>query len=79
MSFPEILDAVKALPRVEKLELLHALVDDVGGVSGLISTEAAFLKPFPAGVTLHPGWQATTDEAGWQVMQQALAELKTSK
>jgi hypothetical protein len=79
MSFPELLEAVKALPQAEKLELLNVLADDVGGGSGLTPAEVTFLQQFPTGVTLHPGWQVTTDEAGWQVLQQAMAENKASK
>lgn len=56
MSFPEVLAAARALPRAEKLQLMHALVDDVGGEEASAQptdAEADLLKKyFPPGATL---------------------------
>jgi hypothetical protein len=76
MSFPEILEAVKALPQAEKIQLMHALVDEVGGHRERTTEEAAIAKLFPPGAVLHTGWQATTDEAGMRAIQEALAQIE---
>lgn len=47
MSFTEILDAVKAMPRGEQVSLLQTLKDEVGEAS---SDEALLAKSFPPGV-----------------------------
>ena len=69
MSFPEILEAVKALPRAEKLQILRALVEEVGPVA----EEAELVRYFPPGTVfelcspiLAPG-----AAAGLQVMLDA--------
>ena len=76
MSFPEILEAVKALPQAEKIQLMHALVDEVGGHRGTAAEEAAIAKLFPPGAVLHTGWRVTTDEAGMRTIQEVLAQAK---
>jgi hypothetical protein len=76
MSFPEILEVVRALPRTEKVRLMHALVDDVGSLQQISDEEAVLATLFPPGAVLHPGWQVTTDEAGMRVLQEALAATK---
>lgn len=56
MSLPEILEAVKGLPQVEKIQLMHALVDEFGGTRDSPSDDAALA--FPPAAVLHMGWRA---------------------
>lgn len=43
MSFSELLDTVKALPRAEKIQMMQALAKDI------TPEEALIAKPFPPG------------------------------
>jgi hypothetical protein len=51
MSLAEILDAVRTLPRAEKVRLLHALIDDVGGAPEVTPEETLIARYFPPGAT----------------------------
>jgi len=43
MSFAEILDAARALPKEARLQLVHALIDEIGNAPTAAQQEAAAL------------------------------------
>jgi hypothetical protein len=80
VSLTEILDAVKRLSRAEKVQVMHLLVDELGGLPPAddgVPDELRRLLPAP-GTPVHTGWQATTDEAGMRAILEALADAKAT-
>jgi hypothetical protein len=82
VSLAELLPAIRALPKAERVELLHLLIDGVAetpskllgpGDDG-ISDELRKLLPPPGSVIEY--WDVTTDAAGWAAIGKLLAELK---
>ena len=53
MSFAEILPAVHALPRVDKLRLLQVLADDIAQVEGLAVFQPGVAYPLLTPYTGH--------------------------
>ncbi|HYH65197.1 MAG TPA: hypothetical protein VD866_10930 [Urbifossiella sp.] len=50
MSFPELLDAARALPREEQLQLAEALLASLAGVGPTAADEELLRRMFPPGV-----------------------------
>jgi hypothetical protein len=75
MSLAEILDAVRALPRAEKVRLLHALIDDVAGGPEVTPEEALLARYFPPGATFEV-WFPETNPHAVAAAVQTLAERK---
>ena len=81
MSLAELLPAIRALPAGEKVQLMHLVVDELGGpqpVADDIPEHLRHLIP-PPGTVLHGGWRVTTDEAGMAAIEQALADLRAGR
>jgi len=81
MSLADLLPAIRALPRAEKAELLHLLVDDVtappvadDGVTG----EMRKLLP-PSGAVVDFVWPTTIDSATHATLNKVLAALNEGK
>ena len=77
MSLAELLPAIRALPKAERLQLLHLLVDGVAEVPPAddgIPEELRHLLP-PPGTFIEYREPVTTDAAGWAVIEQMLAEI----
>jgi hypothetical protein len=75
VSLAEILDAVRTLPRAEKVRLLHALIDDVGGGPEFTPEEALLARYFPPGATFEIATPLDSYE-GAAVLQQLLDREK---
>jgi hypothetical protein len=76
VSLTEIIEAVKALPRADKVRLLHALVEDVGGPPEVTPEEALLAKYFPPGATTFEVWFPEANPHAVAAAAQALAERK---
>jgi hypothetical protein len=72
MSFPELLEAVRKLPRSEKIRLMHELVDDV--TRSPEEAAAASLGIAPG--TTFDVWFQPNGAAGAAVLQTLLAQAK---
>ena len=59
MLFSELLEAVKGLPRADKIQLINELQSDVGELSPEEAVIAQYLRPDAAA---HMGWQVTDDQ-----------------
>ena len=66
MSLAELLPAIRALPAGEKVQLMHLLVDELGGVTPAADDIPEHLQQFipPPGTVVHTGWQVTVNAAG---------------
>ena len=75
MSFSEILDAVKAMPRSGQVSLMQTLKKEVGEVS---SDEELLTKRFPPGVAFEVYTPFDNGEAA-AILERMLAEEKASR
>jgi len=75
MSFSELLEAVKALPREEKQQIIEALREEDPKPSLLDSLAVHY----PPGSTVHSGWRITTDAAGMESLQNFVNNMQASK
>lgn len=75
MSFTEILDAVKAMPRCEQVSLIQTLKEEVGEAS---SDEELLAKYFPPGVVFEVFTPFDNGEAA-AILERMLAEDKASR
>lgn len=75
MSFSEILDAVKAMPRGEQVSLMQSLKEEVGEVS---SDEEMLTKCFPPGVVFEVFTPLDCGEAA-AILERMLAKEKASQ
>lgn len=69
MSFPELLEAVKALPWAEKVQLMHTLADEIS------PEEALLAKYFPPGAVYEVLSPVECGEAA-AILQKMLDERK---
>lgn len=86
MSYPEILDAARALPRDEQVQLAHALLESEPGP---VAEVPEYLRGFPEHLwplipppgTVVEVWSplATTDAAGWAEIEKMLAEIEAGR
>jgi hypothetical protein len=86
VSFAELLDAARALPRDEQLRLANALLEHEPAPAAEVPEH---LRPFPEHLwplIPPPGavvevWSpvATTDAAGWEAIQQMLREIEAGR
>ncbi len=76
MSFPEVLDAARALPRDEQLRLAQVLLDPVAEQQGLemFPEHLRYLIP-PNGSVIEYREPITTDAAGWAVIEEMMRSL----
>ena len=77
MSVAELLSAIRALPKAERVQLLHLLNDGLTEEKTAddgIPEELRKLLP-PSGSVIPYHEPITTDAAGWRVIEQMLAEL----
>ena len=72
MSFTEILDAVKSMPRDEQVSLMQTLKEEVGEAS---SNEELLAKCFPPGVVFEVFTPFDSGEAA-AILERMLAEEK---
>ena len=75
MSFSEILDAVKAMPRGEQVSLMQSLKEEVGE---LTPDEELLTKRFPPGVAFEVYTPFDNGEAA-AILERMLAEDKASR
>ncbi len=73
MSFSEILDAVKAMPRGEQVSLMQTLKEEVGEVS---SDEELLTKCFPPGVVFEVREPVYAPEAAAVLLEMLEAEKR---
>lgn len=75
MSLAELLPAIQSLPRSERVQLLHLLIDDVADTALLDDGIPEHLHPFvpPEGAIVPLHTPVTTDAAGMQLLQSLLA------
>ena len=75
MSFSELLDAVKLLPRSEQVSLMQSLKEEVGEAS---SDEELLTNRFPPGVAFEVYTPFDSGEAA-AIHERMLAEEKASR
>lgn len=80
MSFPELLEAVKQLPRPEKVQLMNMLTDELGNETRPTASPPDSVRQLLAtpGVW-STGSQVTTDAEGMAAFQAALDEAKEQR
>lgn len=86
MSFPELLDAARALPRDEQLKLANTLLEPEPAVAPDVPE---YLRAFPehlwpfipaSGATIEYWSPVTeTDAAGWAVIEKMVQEIEATR
>ena len=74
MSFPELLDAARALPRDEQLQLAHALLDQTQDRTGTNADEVLLATMFPPGMPPMEIWSAYDAHEAAIALQRLLDE-----
>ena len=73
MSIPEIVEAVRALPRSDRIQVLRTLRDEFGGSVATSPEETLLAKLIASGGTWQIGSQITTDAEGMRTILEAVA------
>lgn len=77
MSLADLLPAIRALPAGDRRQLMHLLVDELSGPALPQDELPEYIREMLRhGGVLSTGSQITTDAAGWQAIQEAMAELR---
>jgi hypothetical protein len=73
MSVPEILEAVRALPKSDRLRILQTLTEEFGDGAVNRPEETALAEMIAIGAPWQTGSQVTTDAAGMRAILEAVA------
>ncbi|MBX9627464.1 MAG: hypothetical protein K2X82_26930 [Gemmataceae bacterium] len=77
MSLADLLPAIRALPVDDRRQLVHLLIDELAGPALPEDRLPEYIgEMLRHGGVVSAGSQITTDAAGWQAIQEAMAELK---